>query len=86
MQATQSIDAIIETGWHHLTVPPYVAGEQPRLVCWCGAQVAMSRTSGLTNTTPEIGRFLKEHAECAPNEEWLMQQEQGGVQCRLVNS
>jgi hypothetical protein len=86
MQATQTLETIIETGWHHLTVPPYAAGEQPRLLCWCGQSIMMPFTNGRSNDMPEIGRFLSEHAECPPNEEWLMQQEQGGAQCLPVTS
>ena len=86
MQATQTLETIIETGWHHLTVPPYAAGEQPRLLCWCGQSIMMPFTNGRSNDMPEIGCFLSEHAECPPNEEWLMQQEQRGAQCLPVTS
>lgn len=73
-QEPQTVEQIIETGWHHLSVPPYAPGLDPRLLCWCGQSIAMPLTNSRINASPEIGCFLSEHAECAPNEEWLMQQ------------
>ncbi len=65
--ATQTIETIIETGWHHLST--VWAGSTPlRLQCWCSAALDYPATLA------EKSHFLKEHAECAPNEEWLMQQ------------
>ena len=68
----QTTEQIIETGWHQFSIPPYPHGTTPRLVCWCGMSFPLMGTSSRFRATPGLERFLREHAECAPNEQWLM--------------
>ncbi len=64
----QSINDIIETGWHHFSVPPYSKEMGPRLYCWCGACFALPVAR---RHVEAFSRFLTMHADCRPNIDFL---------------
>lgn len=65
MQGTQeSVESIIETGWHHFSVPPYRKAAGPRLYCWCGGGFVLPVAP---RQLDHFSAFLRAHAECRPN-------------------
>ncbi len=65
MQTTQeSVEHIIETGWHHFSVPRYRPQDGPRYQCWCGDAYTLPVPRHKVN---EFSAWLAVHAACRPN-------------------